>query len=138
MKKTTGTALRISSFVMILSGVFCVALDVMLVLYRFRDPEISRLAAFLGTLLLLFSAVLEIYTGIRGLSLLSAALRGGRLRVSTKRIRFLKRLTLTAIILGAAHVILSCVIGIIFWQLAALVISAVLVPLIHLLCIRSV
>lgn len=123
---------------MIPTGVFCVVLGVMLMLGRFRDPEFSRPQAFAGFLLLLVCGILEAMAGIRGILLLNASLRGRRLRAPEKRVRSLKWMTLFAILFCLVEVVLSCVSGIIFWQLAAMAGAGILFPLIHLLCLRTV
>ncbi|MBR3241940.1 MAG: hypothetical protein IKF90_04465 [Parasporobacterium sp.] len=138
MKKTNGTALRIWSFIMIPSGIFCIVLDVMLMLPRFRNPEISKLLAFTGVVLLLFCGVLEILAGISGIGLLNASLRGRRLRAPEKRIRSLQRMSLFAVILALAEIVLSLIAGIVFWQLAAIALAGILIPLIHLIVLRTV
>lgn len=138
MKKSTGKALRIWSPIMILAGITSIALDAMLVISRFRDPEMSRFIIFLSAILLLACGVLEIAEGIRSILFLNESARGNRIRGRNLKIRSFRRFTLAAIILGLFVLVFSLSNGIVFWQLAALIGAGILIPLINLLCIKSV
>ncbi len=129
MKKTTGSALKIWSFIMILGGIISIVLDVMLM--------ISRFVLLLGILLLLACGILELAEGIKSLLYINTSLRERRFRALNNKIRTFKQLTIAAILCCLAEVILSVAVGIIFWQLAVMIGAGILIPLINLLCIRS-
>ena len=134
MKQITGKSFLIWNLLMIPAGIVLIALDGLLMVQRFRNPELSRMLVLSATLLLLAAAVLEIIAGIRSISL-SGSLSGNRRpRAVGARIRTLKRLALAAIILCLAEVILSLLFGIIIWQLAVLLAAGILAPLLCLIC----
>lgn len=137
MKKTTGSALKIWSFIMILGGIISIVLDVMLMISRFREPGLSRFVLLLGILLLLACGILELAEGIKSLLYINNSLRERRFRALNNKIRTFKQLTIAAILCCLAEVILSVAVGIIFWQLAVMIGAGILIPLINLLCIRS-
>ena len=137
MKKTSGVPLRIWSLFMILAGAVCIVLDVMLTLSRFHEPGNSRFAVFAGAILLLVCGILEISAGIKAFLLLNASYRGSRLRAPGKKLISLKRLSAVTILLCLVEIILSCVIGISFDQLAAMAVAGILIPLLYLLIVRS-
>lgn len=138
MKKTVGNALRIWSFIMVFAGIICLALDALLLSLRLHDPDLSRFAVYLGAFVLFACAVLEIIEGIRCIVYLNESIRNRRFRDRIRNIRTFKRLTLFAVLFGTAETVLSCIWGIVFWQLPVLIVSAVLIPLINFLFIRTI
>lgn len=137
MKQKSDALFRIWSLVMILSGIILLALDGYLMVLRFKTPELSRFLTLIATLLLLACAVLEIVCGIKSIAFISTASRGRRFRAVQSKIRTFKRLSLAAIILALLQIILSCVFGIIIWQLALIVLFGIITPLIELLSTRA-
>ena len=71
------------------------------------------------------------------IAFISTASRGRRFRAVQSKIRTFKRLSLAAIILALLQIILSCVFGIIIWQLALIVLFGIITPLIELLSTRA-
>lgn len=137
MKQKSDALFRIWSLVMIFSGIILIALDGYLMIIRFKTPEISRFLTLIATLILLACAIIEIVCGIKSMSFISTTSRGRRFRAVHSKIRAFKRLSLAAIILALLEVILSCIFGIIFWQLALICIFGILMPLIELLSTKT-
>ena len=133
MKQSPDKSLRIWNLLMLPAGIILSVLDGLLMIQRFRNPDLSRLLVFLATLILLASAVCEIVAGIRSISLSASVSPTRRPRVISAKIRILKRLAFAAILLCLAEIILSFLFGIIIWQLAVLTAAGILIPLICLI-----
>ena len=137
MKQKSDALFRIWSLLMILSGIILIVLDGYLMVLRFRTPEISRFWTLLATLILLACAILEIVCGVKSIAFISNTSRGRRFRAVQSKIRSFKRLSLAAILLALIQIILSTVFGIIFWQLALMILFGIIVPLIELLSTKT-
>ena len=133
MKPLTKKSFLIWNLLMIPAGIVLIALDGLLMVRRFQNPELSRILVLFATLLLLAAGICEIAAGIRSISLSGSISRNMRPRAVGSKIRILKRLALAAIILCLAELILSILFGIIIWQLAVLLAAGILVPLICLI-----
>ena len=138
MKRAADRSFRIWSLLMILCGILMIALDVVLTIVRFQDPDISRFPAFLATLILFAAGVIAVFAGINSLSFLNNTSRGRRYRAVHSKIRSFKRLALAVILLCVLEVILSCVFGVILWQLILLVLFGICVPLIYLIQAKTI
>ena len=137
MKKMRGRFLKIWSPVMILAGGINIVMDVLLTLSRYRDPEVSKVLAFCGTIVLLACAVCQIAAGIKSFILVTNLNRGYRYRAVSSKIASFKRLCVAAMLLSVAEIILSCVIGIVFWEICVLLAAGILIPVIYLISVKS-
>ena len=82
--------------------------------------------------------VIPIIAGIKSLTFLNNTSRGRRYRAVHSRIRAFKRMALFVILLSAVEVILSCVFGVILWQLILLILFGICIPFIYLLKAKTI
>lgn len=137
MNQSTGRPFRIWSGFMIFAGIVCIALDVVLTIFRLRDPDISRFLLVLGAVFLLGCGIFEIAEGIRSIGYLNDSLLDQRFRYLNKYTQSFKRMTAAAVLLALAELVFSCIVGAALWQLAVMIVFGIFIPLINLLCIRS-
>lgn len=137
MKHRSDTSFRICCFFMILFGAALTALDILLMLQRFRDPDLSRIMTLFATVLLFAAGILEIVSGIRGLLFSNGLSRGKRFRAVSSRMRSFKRFGLSVVILCVFQIIYSCLTGIMIWQLILLLAGGIFFPLLYIASAKS-
>lgn len=137
MKRKSDNTFRIWSLLMILSGICGIALDVYLMILRFKAAEVSRFFVLVAALIMLGYAVCEITAGVKGLAFAGQRSRGRRFRAAEAKISAFKKLALSVIILCLVELILSLIFGIILWQLAVMVVFGIVIPLIYMTASKS-
>ncbi len=137
MKKMFGRFLKIWSPVMIFAGIVNIVLDVLLTLSRYQDPKVSRVLAFVAAVVLLACGIFQIVAGVKSFALVTNLNRGYRYRAVSSKIASFKRLCVAAMLLSVVEIILSCVIGIVFWEICALLAAGILIPVIYLISIKT-
>lgn len=137
MKQASVPSFRIWSIFLLIAGILNGILTVVLSVPLFQDPEAARLLVILSVLVMLASVICEISAGLKGASLASAVQRGQRVRAARSKILSCRRLALSALILCLIELILSCIFGILLWQLLAMIFLGILIPLIFLIVSRA-
>lgn len=137
MKQKAVQTFRIWSVFLVLAGIVSAALSVFQMVLLFRDPQTSRFLAVAATLLMLAYAVLEIAAGMKSVSFSTAVFAERRVRAANAKVLSYRRMALAGILLCLIRIILSCIIGIVLWQLLVMIVFGVFFPLFYLLASRS-
>lgn len=116
------------SVLMIVAGVLVIIIGILSMISKINSGDAERIFILAAALLAVIGGVTEIVSGTQGLGRKKQAVMLGKGA----------RLAAASVLICLAQIIISVVNGVTEWQLAGLLITGILIPVIYLASVRSV